>query len=191
MNDNPTADSRAIADATDGLLVETMAMDQLQCDPANVRLHNQKNIDAIKQSLKRFGQQKPIVIDAHGVIRAGNGTFQAARALGWTHISVVRTKLVSADAIAYGIADNRTAELATWDEAALAQQLAGLDAEMQKATGFLPSELSKLGEAPGMDGDSALPQSYELAVTCEDQADQQALYDRLVAEGRTCRVLTL
>jgi len=42
-------------------------------------------LEQIKASLRRFGQQKPIVVDATNVVRAGNGTLAAAKALGWTN----------------------------------------------------------------------------------------------------------
>ena len=57
-------------------------IDSLTPDPANVRRHPDNNLEAIKASLKRFGQQKPIVVDSADVIRAGNGTWAAAKALG-------------------------------------------------------------------------------------------------------------
>ncbi len=127
--------------------IERVKIDELTADPANVRKHNEKNISAIKASLKRFGQQKPIVVDADGIVRAGNGTLAAAIALGWTHIDIHRTELRGAEATAYAIADNRTAELAEWDEAALAQQLAGLqidDEELPEAAGFTVAEMQAL-----------------------------------------------
>ena len=110
--------------------IEKLHIDQVTPDPGNVRKHSQKNIDAIKASLNRFGQQKPIVCDKKMCVRAGNGTLQAAKELGWTHINVVVSELDRADLIAYGIADNRTAELAEWDIDGLEAQLAGLDEEL-------------------------------------------------------------
>lgn len=120
---------------------------ELASDPANVRKHNEKNLDAIKASLTRFGQQKPIVIDKSGVVRAGNGTLAAAKALGWAEIDCVETELEGAEATAYAIADNRTAELAEWDEAALTAVLQSLeheDAALLEAAGFDQRELDKL-----------------------------------------------
>lgn len=83
-------------------------------DLGNVRRHSERNIDAIKASLQRWGQQKPIVIDAKNVIRAGNGTFKAAKALGWEKLDCVRSELSGSEMAAFAIADNRTAELADW-----------------------------------------------------------------------------
>jgi DNA modification methylase len=112
----------------------------LTLDPRNARLHSQKNLDAIKASLTKFGQRKPIVVTHEGFVLAGNGTMEAAKSLGWDHIDVTTTP---ADwdldtARAYALADNRTAELAEWDENVLAKQLLELiDADFDiEAIGF-------------------------------------------------------
>ena len=108
--------------------LETVPCDTLSFDPANLRKHGKKNLDAIKASLRRFGQQKPIVVDAKGIVLAGNGTLAAAQELGWKEIKIVRTDLAGTQATAFGIADNRSAELAEWDEK-LGDVLASLKAE--------------------------------------------------------------
>jgi len=126
---------------------ERVTIASLLFDPANVRKHGERNLDAIKASLARFGQQKPIVVDGDGIVRAGNGTLMAAKALGWHEIEIVRTNLRGSEATAYAIADNRTAELAEWDEGALAEQLAALqidDEALAAATGFDASEIERM-----------------------------------------------
>ena len=65
-----------------GLVVKRVPLDSVHPDPANARRHDERNVDAIKGSLARFGQQKPLVVDQANVIRAGNGTYGAAKALG-------------------------------------------------------------------------------------------------------------
>jgi ParB-like chromosome segregation protein Spo0J len=130
-----------------GLEVERVEVSTLLNDPANVRKHNERNLESIKASLARFGQQKPIVVGRDGVVIAGNGTLAAARSLGWSMIDIVRSHLTGAEATAYAIADNRTAELAEWDEESLAQQLAALqieDEELLAATGFDEKELESM-----------------------------------------------
>jgi len=93
-----------------------LSINKVHADPANARRHSDRNIQAIAASLARFGQQKPIVIDSQNVVRAGSGTLDAARALDWTHIDCVRSDLKSVDLSAYSLADNRSAELADWDD---------------------------------------------------------------------------
>lgn len=126
----------------DGL--ERVSVDALHLDPANVRKHSRRNLDAIKASLVAFGQQTPISVSKSGIVLKGNGTLLAARELSWSDIAVVRTNLTDARAIAYSIADNRTAELAEWDEFNLAAVATALDSELRTATGFLDAELSRM-----------------------------------------------
>ena len=108
---------------------ETIAVADLSLDPSNVRKHSRRNLDAIKASLRKFGQQKPIVVDAKGIVLAGNGTLTAAQELGWTEIQIVRTELAGVEATAFAIADNRTAELAEWEEDKLNAVLKSLQDE--------------------------------------------------------------
>lgn len=98
----------------------------LVLDPMNARKHNEKNIHAIVGSLKKFGQQKPIVINSKNVIVAGNGTYEAAKLCGWSEIAVVVTDLDSFNEAAFAIADNRTAELAEWNMDILGDTLQSL-----------------------------------------------------------------
>jgi ParB-like chromosome segregation protein Spo0J len=106
----------------------TIKISELSLDPSNVRKHGRKNLDAIKASLRKFGQQKPIVVDAKGIVLAGNGTLTAAQELGWTEIQIVRTQLEGVEATMFAIADNRTAELAEWEDS-LAEVLQKLQAD--------------------------------------------------------------
>jgi ParB-like chromosome segregation protein Spo0J len=116
-----------------GTKYEVLQLVELIPDVANMRTHSEANIQAIMASLKRWGQQKPIVIDAGKVVRCGNGTLEAARRLKWTEIECITSDLSGAELMAFAIADNRTAELAGWSEelseslTALAVQLPDLD----------------------------------------------------------------
>jgi hypothetical protein len=87
------------------------------------------------------------VIDSQNVVRAGNGTLEAAKQLGWESLACVRSELSASELIAYGIADNRTSELATWNDDVLAASLKALqseDAELFAATAFTDAELDQL-----------------------------------------------
>jgi 16S rRNA G966 N2-methylase RsmD len=169
--------------------VSQAAIADLIQDPANVRTHSGKNIDAIKASLKRLGQQKPIVVSADNIVIAGNGTLAAAKALGWDTLDIHRTALKGPEAIAYAIADNRTAELADWDMDGLSAQLASLDDEL-RAVAFDDFEFPE--PEPELDGtEDDIPETadnemgvekgdiWELGrhrIMCGDATDEGAVF---------------
>ncbi len=146
--------------------VEKVALTSLVLDPANARRHAPKNLEAIKGSLAKFGQQKPIVVGKSNVVIAGNGTLEAARLLGWEKIDVVRTTLEGPEAIAFAIADNRTGELAEWDAGVLSETLKALQAMDFDlgSIGFDDKDLVKMIAAPvaeGLTDPDAVPENVE------------------------------
>lgn len=189
----------AKAKAKTTLAVEHVPIDSVHLDPANVRKHPERNLSAIKASLARFGQQKPIIVDGDGIVRAGNGALEAAKALCWETIAIVRTSLTGSEATAYAIADNRTSELGEWDQTGLAEQLRALQGENidLASVGYTDEELDglidrlagELEEATG--GEESVPEKYELIIECRSESHQQELYESFQKQGITCRVLTL
>lgn len=130
--------------------IEKMRIADLSPDPANARKHGQRNIETIVASLRRFGQVTPIVVDSSNVVRKGNGTLEAAKVLGWDTIDAIRTELKGSEATAYAIADNRTAELAEWDEDVLLDTLEALqmsDSDLFLASGFTDEDMQQMLEA--------------------------------------------
>ena len=142
------------------LKTESVSISTLKPDPMNARRHDPKNLTAISNSLKRFGQRKPIVITGDGTVVAGNGTLAAAIQLGWTHLSCARVPRdwTHEEIKAYALADNRTAELAEWDPSMLAEQLLELD-----AVGWDVSELGFEALEPPRDpdGEDASPLEFD------------------------------
>ena len=173
---------------------ESVKIDSISEDPANLRRHGERNIETIKASLKRFGQQKPIVVDSDGIVRAGNGTLKAARELGWNEIQIVRSTLKGSEATAYAIADNRTAELAEWDTDALGAALEALRAEgegLDLAAGFDESELKGIlaeiaeqNEEP-IDlpiGMQLVPTKKYLVIVCDNESEWERCVQRFKLE---------
>jgi len=111
------------------LSVSVVPTGALVLDPRNARTHGRRNLGAIQASLSQFGQRRPLVVTADMRVIAGNGTLEAARALGWVDIAVtvVPEDWTADQARAYALADNRTAELASWDEDVLFETLSELD----------------------------------------------------------------
>lgn len=117
----------------------------LKNDERNARAHDERSFEAVRTSLAKFGQRKPIVVDGDVVI-AGNGTLVAARREGWTHIATVDADGLSAEEKrAYALADNRTAELSSWDYGALHAEMQTLAPSMSLLdVGWTPAEVKTI-----------------------------------------------
>lgn len=125
------------ADAVHGIHEQlrylAVPVDAIVTDPKNARDHDERNIRSVMFSYKEHGQRKPVVVQRRGdgppVIRAGNGQHTAVQRLGWTHIAAVIVDEPDADAVAYALRDNRSAELASWNLPNLSEQLRYLDTQ--------------------------------------------------------------
>jgi hypothetical protein len=114
--------------------------------PHNPR-SNGHAVDAVAASIRAFGFRQPIVVDEDNVIVVGSTRFKAALALGLGAVPVhVAIGLTPAQLKAYRIADNKTAELADWNQELLIQELADLqkmDFDID-LVGFSTEELQEL-----------------------------------------------
>ncbi len=132
---------------------------------------NDAAVDAVAESIKEFGFRQPIVVDTEGVIVCGHTRYKAAQKLGLTEVPVhIATDLPPAQIKAYRIADNKTADLATWDYELLPIELAKLqeanfDLEL---LGFSKDELAKLldpGVKDGLTDPDEVPEPLDEAIT--------------------------
>lgn len=126
------------------------------------------DVQAVARSYDRFGQRKPIVARRDGTVIAGNHQLLAARSLGWTEIAVVYVDDDDITASAYALADNRTSDLGTYDDVALADLIreVSLDADLLKDSGYDQAFLNDLLDSVGGAGDYDGPEEnpYTTAV---------------------------
>lgn len=173
--------------------VEIIPLENLTPDENNARTHSKKNIDAIANSLQTFGQRKPVVITKNNVVVAGNGTLEAAKQIGWKGLAVVRVPDDwDAETIkAFALADNRTAELASWDSEILLSQLRELKLEDWNVSelGFKDFDLKTREEIDTSIKEIA--ERYEVVIECEDENEQTALLLRLSQEGLKVRAIVI
>jgi len=180
------------------MIIETVLIDDLDLDPRNARKHDAKNLKAIADSLEQFGQRKPIVVWGRTVV-AGNGTMAAARSLGWTEITIARVPDDwSSDQVkAYALADNRSAELASWDEQVLTEQLKelelaewdletlGFDATVEPLQDIVEDEMPEVVETRAKLGD--VWQLGKHRLICGDSTDK-ATVDKLM-QGKQAKIV--
>ena len=93
----------------------------------NPRQHPEKQLVKLEASIREFSFTAPVLIDENDMIIAGEGRVEAGRRAGLTEVPVIVAHHWSAAQVrAYRLADNRLAELASWDKEALAIELAAI-----------------------------------------------------------------
>lgn len=134
--------------------------------PADLALYHRNprlgNVEAIAGSLRANGQYKPIVVNAGthtgrpNEVLAGNHTLKAIRDLAEKHPDDERWQTVLVHVIDVDddraarivLADNRTSELGTMDDTALAEMIDSLDGDLV-GTGYDDDDLAEILEAAG------------------------------------------
>jgi len=187
--------------STPGPLAETswVPIAELRPYPGNPR---KGDLGAIKESLVENGLYKPVVVNRRtSEILAGNHTVRAAKELGWSEIAVSYVDVDAEQAARIVLVDNRTNDLAGYDDQALADLLAGLP--KLAGTGYdqddLDQLLAELGAEPERpDAPPPLPESsttrpgelFELGrhrLLCGDARDPRAL--RTLLAGKRADLL--
>lgn len=132
----------------------------LVADHQNARRHTPRNIDMIRESLRRFGANRGMVAarQADGSYRvyAGNGVLEAARAEGIEKVKLIEVSgdelpvmvvdhLTEAQLEAYALADNRTGELSEWSASAIQEAIdRGVEVDWMWDAGELDELLADL-----------------------------------------------
>jgi ParB-like chromosome segregation protein Spo0J len=130
-----------------GLEPLAFPVDRLTPLPENPR---RGDVEAVARSYATFGQRKPIVARREGdggIVIAGNHQLAAARELGWEKIAVVWVDDDDITAKAFALADNRTADLGTYDDSdllAMLQAVHDADAELFASTAYDDDSLAEL-----------------------------------------------
>lgn len=123
------------------------------------------DVKTIKKSLQRIGQYRPVVVNRgtstgrRNEVLAGNHTVIAARELGWTEVAATFVDVDEDIAARIVLIDNRSNDLAGYDDGALLELLQSLpDLD---ATGFEVADLDALlgddGLTPGKETEPDAP----------------------------------
>lgn len=173
-------------------------IDEVHTHPSNVR---QGDIGAISESLKAHGQYRPIVYQQSTKrILAGNHTYKAAKALGWTHIAATPIVCDDEQALRILLADNKANDLATYDEPELIELLKQLADTNEGLLGTLfdGDELDSLiadnshFEQPTGDTNPQLGEvRFGVVVDVSGQDEQATLLEQLQGQGWSARPVNL
>jgi 16S rRNA G966 N2-methylase RsmD len=113
----------------------------------NARTHSDEQVRQLAASIKEFGFNAPVAVDAQGMILCGHGRVMAAKKLGLKEVPTVCLSHLSPTQVkAYILADNKLALNAGWDADLLKIELEDLkesDFDLN-LTGFTDDELNSI-----------------------------------------------
>ena len=105
---------------------------------------NKNAVSSVANSIKEFGFKNPIIVDKNNVIIAGHTRLKAAKKLKMTHVPVIVADDLSEEQVkAFRLADNKTSELAEWDDDLLNEELGGIFELDMSDFGFEELDLEK------------------------------------------------
>lgn len=88
---------------------------------------NDGAVEHVANSIREFGFKSPIIVDGRGVIIAGHTRLKAAKQLGLDEVPVIVADDLSEEQVkAYRLADNKTGEIATWNDDLLQLEMSEL-----------------------------------------------------------------
>lgn len=125
-------------------------LDDLTRYPGNAR---RGDVERIRESLRRNGQYRALVVRDNGgelTILAGNHTYAALQAEGYASARCEIITCEDDDARRINLADNRLAEIGSYDEDALAELLSYLDGDYD-GTGWTAADVDNLLTPPAAD----------------------------------------
>lgn len=100
----------------------------------NPRRVPEEAVNAIVESVQRFGYQQPVVVDGEGIIIIGHTRYAALRKIGVIEAPVIIVTHLPADKVKQlRVIDNRVAEFTSWDLDALSAELSGFDESLRLA----------------------------------------------------------
>ena len=105
--------------------------------------HNEAVVEHLKESIKKFGFNVPLVVDKEHVIITGHSRYKALLQLGFTEVPcIVKKDLSETEARKYRITDNKLSEMSSWNEEYLRKELM----ELENVVGFTTDEIKEMIE---------------------------------------------
>ena len=125
-----------------GIEIVYLPIDKIKPYERNARKHGEKDIDAIRASIRRFGFNDPLGIwSDQNIVVEGHGRLLAAKAEGMTELPCIRLDhLTDEQRRAYALAHNKTAELSQWDYDKLDEELRKISEGMDAFGFWIPED---------------------------------------------------
>jgi ParB-like chromosome segregation protein Spo0J len=170
---------------------------QLRPNPKNWRVHPQGQQDALRGVLAEIGYADALIARElpDGSLELIDGHLRAETTPDH-EVPVLVLDVDEKEASKLLALLDPLAGLAETNQDALAELLAEVETESEALQAVLDQlvaagelELPDAGQEPPPE--VAVGEAFQVVIECRDEADQKSVFERLTAEGRKCRLLTL
>ncbi|MCL2005098.1 MAG: hypothetical protein FWG73_02940 [Planctomycetaceae bacterium] len=160
-------------------------------NPKNWRVHNNRQRNILQGILSEVGYADALLVRelSDGSLQLIDGHLRA-ETTPHQSVPVLVLDLDDAEADKLLATLDPLAALADTDQTLLDELLAQIDTENAAVQEFLHSQSSDC-VADFDKAELQIPELYQILITCQDEDEQRAIFERLAAEGRNCRLVNL
>jgi len=168
-------------------MISRVKITEVKANPNNPRTIKDEKFKKLVESIKGFPQMlslRPIVVNDDMVVLGGNMRLKACKEAGLKEVPIIKaSELTDEQQKEFIIKDN--VGFGDWDWETLSNEW---DVEQLQDWGldipnFNTSELDDLSEQ--------IEFSFRIEVLCKDEEHQEKTYNKLIADGHECKLLTL
>lgn len=184
MEDNGGVGSSPINYFVVDMLIKNLGINEVKPYKKNAKLHSEKQIDQVAESIKQFGWAQPLVVDTDNNLVIGHCRLLAAKKLGLGEVPVVQMDNLDKKQIkALRLADNKLNE-SVWDMELVQTELKELiDEDFDiSVTGFSVVEETEQHD------EELQEKKYGVVVDAKNELDATIIYEKLVELGYDCRI---
>ena len=162
--------------------------------------NNEEAIDKVASSIQEFGFKVPIIIDENNVVVTGHTRLLASKKLGLKTVPcVIADDLSEAQIKAFRISVNKVSEYSKWDEELLKIELEQLEemnfnldtvdidySDFDLEIDYIEDDFIEIKEREDLS--DKVNSAYEIIIECDNEEEQEEMYNRFIEEGLRCRV---
>lgn len=165
--------------------IEEIEIKELKPYDRNAKLHDEKQIKNVMESIKQFGFAQPLVVDKDNVVIIGHCRLIAAKRLKMEKVPVLRMADLDDEQVQkLRLLDNKLNE-SEWDMDLLAEDIPALDFSDFDLDWGIIEETEKEPQ------DISYHESISVVIDCENDEQAEKIFNKLTEEGYTCRISTL
>jgi hypothetical protein len=170
---------------------------QLRPHPKNWRIHPSAQRDALRGVLAEIGYAGALLARElpDGTLELIDGHLRA-ETTPETEVPVLVLDLDEHEAAKLLALHDPLAGMAEANDEVLTELLAQVETENDAVQALLDRMLGE-PDGPPVEAEAeagqnlTIPEAFQVVVECRDEAEQQAIFERMTGEGYTCRLLTL